>query len=179
MKTNEIKKAFLNTLEVMPKNTCIIVATNQEKEMVDKFLGESQSRERGRVVIQTGAGISNALDSLLPLPHDTPVLNIGFAGSNQLGKSGIFTVKEVRHYHPNVNFDRPEPVLLLTPAPGLEGAICYTSQDFVHDTKITEPVLFDMELAIIARLYQGQPVTSIKIVSDNLDLEEYTDTVSH
>ncbi|MBR3353570.1 hypothetical protein IKG49_03200 [Candidatus Saccharibacteria bacterium] len=46
MKTNEIKKAFLNTLEVMPKNTCIIVATNQEKEMVDKFLGESQSRER-------------------------------------------------------------------------------------------------------------------------------------
>ena len=113
----------------------------------------------------------------MSIPCNTPVLNFGYAGSNRLGKSGIYTIKEVRHYHPNVDFDRPEPKLFLTTAPNLTEAICYTSQDFVHDTTISEPVLFDMELAIIARLYQGQTVTSIKVVSDNLNLEEYNDTI--
>lgn len=50
--------------------------------------------------------------------------------------------------------------------------ICYTSDDFVLHTDITEPVVFDMELyAILSMGFTN--VTAIKIISDNLSLEEY------
>lgn len=161
----------------MPQNTVIIVATDTEKHIIDEALAKYPLPYNIRV-IQTGAGISNTLDTLLPLKLRTPIFNFGYVGSNQLNKFSILTVNEVRHYHPNVSFDRPEPKLLLTPIEGLTNAVCYTCQDFVHDTTIVEPAIFDMELAIIARLYQGQPVTSMKVVSDNMDLDEYEQTIS-
>ena len=49
---------------------------------------------------------------------------------------------------------------------------CYTSNDFVLETKIKDPVVFDMELAYILAL-GFEEVESIKIVSDNLSLKEY------
>ena len=176
MKKAEITKAILNTLDIMPDNTRIIVATDAEKEIIEEVI-QARGGEKAYEIIQTGAGISNALDTLLDLEHDRSVLNFGYAGSNQLSRSGIYTVKEVRHYHPNVDFDREEPTLMLDLAPGIDEAICYTSQDFVNDTLLKEPVLFDMELAIIARLCRGQQVVSIKVVSDNLSLDEYNEAI--
>jgi hypothetical protein len=49
---------------------------------------------------------------------------------------------------------------------------CFTSNDFVLETKIEKPCVFDMELAYILAL-GFKRVESIKIVSDNLSLKEY------
>jgi hypothetical protein len=53
---------------------------------------------------------------------------------------------------------------------------CYTSNDFVLQTNIKEPVVFDMELAYILAL-GFKNVESIKIVSDNLSLKEYEEQI--
>lgn len=173
----EIQQAITDALATMPHDTVIIVATDTEKQIIDETL-TTHPLPYDIHIIQTGAGISNTLDTLLPLNLDSPIFNFGYVGSNQIKKFSILTVNEVRHYHPSVNFDRPEPKLLLKTIPGLVPATCYTCQDFVHDTTIKEPAIFDMELAIIARLYQHQPVFSLKIVSDNMDLDEYNQTIS-
>ena len=69
-------------------------------------------------------------------------------------------------YHPNVTYDEPYYVLM-----GGD-TLCYTSNDFVLSTDITEPVVFDMELAYILAL-GFYDIKSIKIVSDTLNLDEY------
>ena len=48
---------------------------------------------------------------------------------------------------------------------------CYTSNDFVLQTTLQQPVVFDMELNTICAL--GFDVVSYKIVSDNLSLKQY------
>ena len=173
----EVKQAIVNALADLPQNTTIIVATDDEKQIVDEALTTHPLPYDVRI-IQTGPGICNTLDALLPLNIDTPILNFGYAGSNKLKKFSILTVNEARHYHPNVSFDRPEPEFLLNTIPNLTSVVCYTSQDFVHNTTIEDPVIFDMELAIIAQLFQNQPIFSLKIVSDNMDFEEYSQTIS-
>lgn len=49
---------------------------------------------------------------------------------------------------------------------------CYTATDFVEQTKILEPALFDMELAAIAGMGFNK-VMSIKKVSDTLNYQQY------
>lgn len=53
---------------------------------------------------------------------------------------------------------------------------CYTSNDFVLNTDIKEPCVFDMELAYIMAL-GFKRVKSIKIVSDNLSIKEYEQNI--
>ena len=48
----------------------------------------------------------------------------------------------------------------------------FVLNDFVLETKIKKPVVFDMELAYILAL-GFKNVESIKIVSDNLSLKQY------
>jgi hypothetical protein len=120
-------------------------------------------------IFVTGVGYGNVIRSLADIPRDTPILNIGYAGSNSIPKGTVCFVKECRHYHPNVDYE--EPIYRL------DGEyICYTSDDFVLHTDIEEPVLFDMELyAILSMGFTD--VTAVKIVSDNLSLEEYEDQI--
>lgn len=54
------------------------------------------------------------------------------------------------------------------------GVDCYTSGDFVLQTDIEEPVVFDMELYAICAL-GFKTIVGIKIVSDNLSLHDYRD----
>lgn len=134
----------------------IVVATEAE---LKKFGSKSEE------TIITGVGYGNVYKALANIPRDTPIVNIGYAGSNKLPIGEFCYIGECRSYHPNVEFD--EEVYKLS-----GNCTCYTSNDFVLHTDIQEPVVFDMELyAILSMGFTN--VRAIKVISDNLSLKEY------
>jgi len=140
----------------------VVVATADEAR-------QARTRFPGARIIVTGVGGVNVLRKLKRLPKRTKITNFGYAGSNNIKVGTEVHVGSCQLYHPNVDYD--EPVFMLggdTP--------CYTSNDFVLDTNIDEPVVFDMELAYIAAL-GFKDVESIKIVSDNLSLQQYEEEI--
>lgn len=136
----------------------IVVATSSEYV-------EAKKRWKDEHIVQTGVGALNVVRKLQWYKRDTPIINFGYVGSNSIPVGTTVDVGECNLYHPNVDY--------IEPRYSLGGDTkCYTSSDFVLSTDITEPVVFDMELAYI--LAMGfQNVKSIKIVSDNLNLKEY------
>ena len=132
----------------------VVVATNDESRLADGYVG-----------LVTGVGALNVIRNLAPIDRNTPILNVGYAGSNSIPVGTRVRVGKVSSYHPNVKFDEP--------TYKLDGEIpCYTSSDFVTQTDIDEPCVFDMELAYI--LAMGfTDVVSEKVVSDNLSMGEY------
>ena len=133
----------------------IVIAMEEERQ---KFGPEED-------VLVTGVGAVNILRALANVPRDTPIRNIGYAGSNSIPIGTRVRVGKVSLYHPH--YDYTEPTFQL------DGDVpCYTSCDFVTETQITEPCVFDMELAFI--LAMGfTDVTAEKIVSDSLSTEEF------
>ena len=136
----------------------IVIAMEEERR---KFGSDEE-------VLVTGVGAINILRALKDLPRDTPIMNIGYAGSNCIPTGTRVRVGKVELYHPHYAYD--EPVFQL------DGNVpCYTSCDFVVETEIKEPCVFDMELAFI--LAMGfKNVTAEKIVSDSLSKEEFEQT---
>lgn len=133
----------------------IVIAMQEERE---KFGPEED-------VLVTGVGAINILRALENVPRDTPILNIGYAGSNCIPIGTKVRVGKVELYHPHYAY--PEPVFQL------DGDVpCYTSCDFVVETEITEPCVFDMELAFILAMGFTN-VSAEKIVSDSLSKEEF------
>lgn len=140
----------------------IVVATNAEYIEARKLWKDEE-------ILKTGVGGLNVYNSLKGVPVDTPILNFGYVGSNTHPIGTVVEIGECRVYHPNVDYDEP--------TFNLGGdTICMTSNDFVSSTNITEPVVFDMELAYILAMGFNS-VRSIKIVSDNLNLNEYNKKV--
>ena len=85
--------------------------------------------------------------------------------------STLCSPEEVELYHPNVSYAEKE-LEWLDAYVHMNHAKCYTSIDFVTETKIKEPVIFDMELAFIAGM-GFEHIRAVKKVSDNLSLKEY------
>lgn len=134
----------------------IVVATEIEYK---KFKSTNEE------TIMTGVGYANVYKALANIPRDTPIINIGYAGSNNIPIGEVCLIGECRHYHPNVKYD--EDVYKLS-----GNCVCFTSDDFVLSTDIKTPVVFDMELfAILSMGFTN--VVAIKIVSDNLSIDEY------
>ena len=134
----------------------IVVATETEYA---KFKSTAQE------TIMTGVGYGNVYKALANVPRDTPILNIGYAGSNNIPIGEVCIIGECKSYHPNVDFE--ETVYKLS-----GNCVCLTSNDFVLQTDIKEPVVFDMELyAILSMGFKN--VVAIKIISDNLSIKEY------
>lgn len=134
----------------------IVVATAEERKLFNPDWPD---------IVETGVGYGNVYRALSLVPRGTPILNIGYAGSNTIPKGTMCIIGECRHYHPNVEYD--EFIYKLNGE-----YLCYTSDDFVLNTDIKEPVVFDMELyAILSMGFTN--VTAIKIISDNLSLKEY------
>lgn len=132
----------------------VVVATENEKKLIC-----------APNIIVTGVGALNVISALKDVDRLTPIYNFGYAGSNVLPVKTRVNVGSVRLYHPNVEYDEP--------CYDLDGDVpCFTSNDFVTKTDIKEPCVFDMELAFILAL-GFKNVVSVKIVSDNLCLEEY------
>ena len=133
----------------------IVTAMEEERK---KFAAEDE-------VLVTGVGAVNILRALRDVPRDTPIRNIGYAGSNSIPVGTEVCVGRVELYHQHFAYE--EPVFQL------DGDVpCYTSCDFVTETEITEPCVFDMELAFILAMGFTN-VTAVKIVSDSLSTEEF------
>lgn len=142
----------------------IVVATYEEYKLAKK-------RYKHQKIIRTGVGGINVIEKMKHIPKWTPIINFGYAGSNTIPIGTEVVVGESRLYHPNAIYSEKEYVL-----DEESPIICFTSNDFVIDTKITKPCLFDMELAFILAL-GFKKVKSIKIVSDNLSLQEYEEEI--
>ena len=140
----------------------IVVATQEEKKIAEKeFTGE--------FIVVTGVGGLNVVKKLRYYSLNTKIINFGFVGSNTLPIGTRVSVGKCKLYHPNVEYQEPEY--------NLGGEVpCYTSNDFVLQTDIEEPCVFDMELAYILALGFSN-VQSIKIVSDNLNYKQYEETI--
>lgn len=115
----------------------------------------------------TGVGALNVISSLSEIDRNTQIMNVGYAGSNSIQIGERVRIGKVASYHPTVEFDEPEY--------RLDGDVpCYTASDFVTETDIEEPCVFDMELAYI--LAMGfTDVISEKVISDNLSFREFED----
>ena len=140
----------------------IVVATDEEYKLAKK-------RFKGQEIVKTGVGGINILNTLKEADKGQKIINFGYVGSNVIPIGTEVRIGECRLYHPNVEYEE----LIYK----LDGDItCYTSNDFVLETKIKEPVVFDMELAYILAL-GFKNVESIKIVSDNLSLSQYEEEI--
>jgi hypothetical protein len=142
----------------------IVVATDEEYKLAKK-------RFKRHFIIKTGIGGINVIRKLKHYPKWLKITNFGYVGSNNLPIGTEVKIGECRLYHPNAIYSEPEYIL------DKESVIkCFTSNDFVLDTKITKPCVFDMELAYIMAL-GFKRVKSIKIVSDNLSLKQYENNI--
>ena len=136
----------------------IVVATDMEYNQIRPLTNLK--------IIKTGIGSTNIIESLKNTDKHTPLVNIGYAGSNLLSRGTAVKVKNCTTYHP-VAGSYPEPTYNL----GGE-TDCYTSGDFVTSTTIKEPVVFDMELASICAL-GFTSLQSYKVVSDTLNITQF------
>ena len=142
----------------------IVVATDEEYKLAKK-------RFKGQRIIKTGVGGINVIKKLKKFPKWLKITNFGYVGSNVLPIGTEIRVGESRLYHPNVIYNESEYTL------DKESTIkCFTSNDFVLETNIKKPCVFDMELAYICAL-GFKNVESIKIVSDNLSLKQYEEEI--
>lgn len=142
----------------------IVVATDEEYELALKRFDDN-------MIIKTGVGAINVIQKLKDIPKDIPIINFGYAGSNNIPIGTEIKIGQSKLYHPNVKYEEISYKLCDN-----ESTTCYTSNDFVLQTDIKDPVVFDMELAYILAL-GFTDVTSIKIVSDNLSLKEYEEEI--
>ena len=144
----------------------VVIAEKEELELVKKLGYENKP------ILITGVGGVNVIKALKNIPKDEYIINIGYAGSNNLPIGSEILVKHCHTHHPNVDFKENSYDVL-----SLGGDCdCYTSTDFVTNTNIEEPCVFDMELAFICAL-GFREIKSIKVVSDNLCIKEYRDNI--
>lgn len=141
----------------------VVVATKEEYKL-------AKQRFKHKRIIQTGVGGINVIQKLKRIPKWVKIINFGYAGSNNIPIGTEVKVRWCKLYHPNVDYEERTFVLSVH-----EGVPCYTSNDFVLETNINQPSVFDMELAYILAL-GFKKVESIKIISDNLSLEQYEET---
>ena len=147
----------------------IVIAEKEELKLVDKL------NLKGIPVLITGVGAMNVIGALRNISRDTEIINVGYAGSKNLNPNEFFEVRNVTLYHPNVDY--AEPVYHCNEIfDDFMSRDCYSGSDFVLKTD-KEDCLFDMELGYIVSL-GFEKVSSVKYVSDNLDLVEYRKKLS-
>lgn len=144
----------------------VVICAATEEELSLYAPPEQRTPTDAIQYVVTGEGGVNVIKALDPFPRDaTMIINVGYAGSNTLPIGSLHLVGKVQQYHEIAKID--EPVF------DLGGLVpCYTASDFVTQTTITEPCLFDMELAYIAAM-GFKHITSFKKVSDNLNYDEF------
>lgn len=149
-----------------PTKRLIVFATREEYENLKDYIGSPHDR-----VIITGVGWANVVEALKGFDKNTVIINVGYCGSNSLPIGTKVEVRKCYCYHPHfIASDMRYDDVSFTLSP--MGTDCYTSGDFVLETDIKEPVVFDMELYAICSLGFSN-VNAIKIVSNNLCLDDY------
>ena len=139
----------------------VVVATRDELHLAKELYPGADIRIMG-------VGI-NALCFLRDIPRTTKLINIGYAGGYMIPIGKRVTVSYCKMYHPNVEY--PEPHYELEPLGDYPKVKCLTSSDFVNEYNGETEAVFDMELALICAM--GFDVQCIKVISDNLNYDEY------
>lgn len=160
----------MNTTKESPRGvrTVILAAEEAEYNKCREFLPEAEC-------ILMGVGAGNVIRTCSQLPEGTRVINIGYAGSNSLPIGTVAMVSESHRLMTGCyNFtDHANPLPLCVPE-GVAAYPCHTNNDFVTESVLAEPTLFDMELNYIAAFTPHvELVASIKIVSDNLSIDAF------
>ena len=121
--------------------------------------------------ILTGVGAGNIIKTCCNLPKGTRIINIGYAGSNNIEIGAVSLVSDsFRYTDGNYVFDDHANPLHLSE----EGLPCYTGNSFFTESDRTEPTLYDMELNYIASFSPHlELVAAVKIVSDNLSVDAF------
>ena len=143
----------------------VVVATDEEYKL-------AQKRFKGHKIIQTGVGGINVYQTLKHVPRWRKITNFGYAGSNNIPIGTEVSIGFCEAYHPNANYMEPAWII----DDKKSNIWCCTSSDFVTETDIKEPCVFDMELAYICAM-GFKKVESIKIISDNLSLKQYEENI--
>lgn len=154
-------------------NQLLVIAEEGEREMAEKLFPDTP-------VLVTGIGAINIINALKEIPRDTPLINVGYAGSANYNIGTWVRVTQAFLHHPNITYPEPELKLNLSPSTfhlsPLIDAPCYTSVDFVLASPYKDCV-FDMEIAFILAMGFTN-VQSYKYVSDNLSYHEYKNTTA-
>ncbi len=121
--------------------------------------------------IKTGVGAGNIIKACCSLPKGTRIINIGYAGSNNIEIGTVSLVSDsFRYTDGNYKFDDHANPLHLSD----EGFPCYTGNSFFTESDKAEPTLYDMELNYIASFSPHlELIAAVKIVSDDLSVDEY------
>lgn len=143
----------------------VVIAEKEELKLVEELGFKDEP------VIITGVGAINVLNALKNIPRDEYIVNIGYAGSNNIKIGTKVAVLTVGTLHENAKFVEQSKGCYVQTRNFDMVVPCYTSTDFVTKTDIKEPCVFDMELAFICSLFDK--VEALKVVSDNLNKEEY------
>ena len=147
-------------------NYIICVATELEKKAL-------VPEEYWDKTILTGIGIGNAMKAVKRINEERippkAIINIGYAGAKGIAKGTVCYADYCRTYQ--VHDIEQLSFMLCTPITDIPYYDCYTSTDFVESSNIEGPFLVDMEL--LAYSISNYDVFSIKVVSDNMDMNDY------
>lgn len=126
-------------------------------------------------IIWLGVGPRNALRAVteMGISPDSQVMLFGFAGSNYLPVgTEVYVTKSYLHQL-NASYEDAPAVLKKPDLKGVPelGVPCYSSSDFVVETKVIEPSIFDMELGFLTPFFPN--LSCWRIVSDNLNLHDF------
>ena len=168
-----IMKQFLIIIAMITANLCS--CSNGSKIVI--LAAEEAEYNKCREVfpeiecIKTGVGAGNVIKTCCNLPKGTRIINIGYAGSNNVEIGTVSPVSDTfRYTDGNYKFDDHANPLHLSD----EGLPCYTGNSFFTESDKTEPTLYDMELNYIASFSPHlELVAAVKIVSDNLSVDDY------
>lgn len=155
----------------------ILVATKDELQLATKHLADNLDNVE---IVHTGVGASNIIKVCSQLLSrkdigNEKIINVGFCGSNNIPIGSIVKISKTYRLMDNtVEFNDFRNGYRLSE----DGVPCYTSNSFVLKTDILEPCAFDMELNYIAA-FPLNLVGSIKIVSDNLCLDKYEESIKN
>jgi hypothetical protein len=121
------------------------------------------------LILITGVGYNNIIKTMprLTLKPEDKIINIGYVGSNKYVVGSVVSVDKTCKFNTSPILN--EQNIKLKPC-YLNGDVCYTADDFIEQAR-DEVALVDMELYYLALVYPQ--IQSIKIVSDNLDIEEH------
>ena len=166
----------------MKEDIIVLVAEQEELKLVKKLkdLGVCPYLFDNPTIVVTGVGALNVIKTIkmLNLSPNTRIVNVGYGGSKNL-KPNFYEISMCKLYHPNVDYPEPTYYGLYsldwwTYESIFDSVTCYSGSDFVLKTE-KEDVIFDMELAYICAMLSNTdiPITAIKYVSDNLDLQQY------
>lgn len=149
----------------------VVIAQPEEISLVEQLGYENYP------ILITGVGAINVINSLKNVNKDTHIINIGYCGGSNINKGTVVQIKNVNTETEIADFNEDSIKLKVDYDKPYQYVRCFTSTDFVTKTeKQFIQCVFDMELAFIASMFEN--TTAFKIVSDNLNYEEYKETVN-